>query len=237
MQTNQQQLYCLDQESLAGRFVTSCEAWDHFARHQFVERLANGSLPADCFKYYLIQDYIFLIHFSRAWALAAYKATTIEEIRECAATVHALINEEIQLHVTYCAGFGIDEACMAATPEHPANLAYTRFVMELGHAGDLLDLLTALAPCVVGYGEIGVRLQQTAKTEGNPFAEWISAYGGAEYRAVVDRASAQLDRVARARLGDITSSPRMGELQGIFDRATALEIDFWQMGLDAETAN
>ena len=35
------------------------------------------------------------------------------------------------------------------------NLAYTRYVLEAGFSGDFLDLMAALAPCVLGYGEIG----------------------------------------------------------------------------------
>jgi len=233
MASESRRLFCLSAESLAGRLVNGCAAWDQFTHHVFVERLAAGDLPAHCFRYYLIQDYRFLIHFSRAWALAAYKSSTIDDIRECAATVHNLINDEIRLHVNYCADFGLDEASMAATPEHPANMAYTRFVMETGHAGDLLDLLAALAPCVVGYGEIGARLQQNARHNNNTYAAWITTYGGAEYRLVVTRASEQLDRVAKSRLGDLWSSPRLVQLQQTFDTATALEIAFWQMGLDA----
>ena len=39
--------------------------------------------------------------------------------------------------------------------EHQATVAYTRFVLDCGAAGDLLDLHVALAPCVIGYAEIG----------------------------------------------------------------------------------
>ena len=47
---------------------------------------------------------------------------------------------------------------MEALPEARAPMPYTRYVLEKGLAGDILDLHTALAPCVVGYGEIGAHL-------------------------------------------------------------------------------
>lgn len=223
--------------SLAGRLVRATAGpWRAYTRHPFVQGLQTGALPEAAFRLYLVQDYRFLVHFARAWALAAAKAEEVAEIRACAATVHALIDEELRLHVAYCAGFGLEEAALARAEDRPATRAYASYVLERGLSGDLLDLLVALAPCVVGYGEIGARLigDPATRLEGNPYRAWIETYAGAAYARVVEAAVAQLDRVAAARLGaDPTASPRWPELVSTFARATALEIDFWQMGLDA----
>ena len=63
--------------------------WHAYTRHAFVEGLRDGSLPRAAFLDYLVQDYIFLIHFSRAWALAVTKADTVDEMRLAAGTVNA----------------------------------------------------------------------------------------------------------------------------------------------------
>ena len=118
--------------------------WTRYTRHAFVEGMRDGSLPRAAFLHYLVQDYIFLIHFSRAWALAVTKAETVEEMRLCAATVNALINEEIALHVRTCAEAGLSEDALQGAEEAAGNLAYTRYVLDAGHSGDLLDLLAAL---------------------------------------------------------------------------------------------
>ena len=132
--------------------------WDAYTRHAFVQALGDGSLPRAAFLTYLVQDYLFLIQFSRAWALAVVKAGDLQEMRACSATVHALLDQEMALHVQTCAAAGIDTAAMLATPEAVGNMAYTRYVLEAGYSGDFLDLLAALMPCVLGYGEIGARL-------------------------------------------------------------------------------
>jgi len=221
--------------SLAAALRGACaQHWDAYVNHGFVRRLAAGTLDQASYKHFLIQDYLFLRQFARAWALVAYKAGDLVEMRAASETVDALINQELQLHVQTCAGWGISEDEMAATPEARANMAYTRFVLETGHAGDLLDLLAALAPCVIGYGEIGARLAADPDTvwDGNPFREWLDLYSGDEFQAVGRGASAQLDRVAQARIGgDVTRSPRWPELCRIFGQATRLEIGFWDMGL------
>ena len=84
--------------------------WTSYTQHAFVNGLGDGSLPRQAFLHYLVQDYVFLIHFSRAWALGITKAETVDEMRLCASTVDALINEEIALHVKTCGDAGITEA-------------------------------------------------------------------------------------------------------------------------------
>lgn len=208
------------------------DAWRAYTRHAFVEGLGDGTLPRAAFLYYLRQDYVFLVHFARAWALAVTKADSIADMRACAATVHALIDEELRLHVETCAAEGIAEAELESTAEHPANLAYTRYVLDRGHSGDMADLLAALAPCVLGYGEIGARLGAEATSEA--YRDWIDTYAGAPYQATATDVGALIDRVVAARLGpDPTAHPRWPDLARTFATATRLEAAFWQMGWDA----
>lgn len=54
--------------------------WHRFTNHPFVLALGNGELPLDSFKKYLVQDYLYLVHFARANALASYKAKNIRDI-------------------------------------------------------------------------------------------------------------------------------------------------------------
>lgn len=223
-------------DSLAGRLKAACaDDWRDFTEHAFVRQLAAGTLPEASFRHFLIQDYLFLINFARAYALAVYKSADLDDMREAAATLNALLQTEMQLHVDYCREWGLSEEQMAATPEARANLAYTRYVLETGMAGDLLDLLVALAPCVCGYGEIGARMtaDPATKMDGNPYRAWIELYGGDEFQDLTRNATAQLDRVAARRIGgDPAASGRWGSLCTVFRTATRLERDFWQMGLD-----
>ena len=208
--------------------------WESYVYHPFVQGMGEGSLPKAAFKHYLIQDYLFLIHFSRAYALAVFKSDNLDDMRQSAATMDALLNEEMKLHISYCADWGITEAVLEAEPEAAANLAYTRYVMERGMSGDILDLLVALAPCVMGYAEIGSRLAEEYRSglKKNPYAPWIEMYSSNEYQQAAAGAYGQLERVAMSRLGeDYTSSGRWKALCETFATATRLEAGFWEMGL------
>src|SRR5438270_2589717 len=169
------------------RLIAAAEAdWPAHTRHEFVRRLASGDLPEAAFRRYLVQDYLFLLHFARAWGLAVYKSETLDEMRRAQSLVAATLEVEIGLHVEYCRGWGLSEAAMAAEPEASETLAYTRFVLDRGLAGDRLDLEVALSPCVIGYAEIAAeRLADPAtRRDGNPYREWVEMYAGADYQAL-----------------------------------------------------
>ena len=214
----------------------AAEAWQAYTRHDFVRQLARGELPEACFRHYLKQDYLFLKHFARAWALAVVKAQSLEDMRACAATVNGLLNEEMALHVGYCAEWGISEKELQQVPEAPANMLYTRYVLDVGQGGDLLDLLAALAPCFLGYAEIGAWIvaDPETKLEGNPYKAWIEMYAGEDFQDAARSSENQLNRLAgqRGLDGDPTASPRWPSLSRIFGDAVRLEIGFWDMGLN-----
>ena len=208
----------------------SGDGWESYTRHEFVEKLSDGSLPRVAFLHYLRQDYVFLTHFSRAWALAAVKSEHYDELIAASSMVHTLVSEEMQLHVRTCQAAGISSDDLAATPERTENLAYTRYVLESGYSGDLLDLLTTLAPCVMGYGEIGDRLMKESKS--SIYGEWINTYGGADYQNAAKSIGELLDGAFERRLGpSFYKAPRWHSLCARFRKAVELEIVFWQMGM------
>lgn len=205
--------------------------WHRYTRHEFVLALARGDLPEAAFRRYLVQDYLFLLHFARTWGLAVYKSDTLGEMRRAQALVAATLDVEIGLHIEYCRGWGLSETRMAAEPEALETIAYTRFVIDRGLAGDRLDLEVALAPCVVGYAEIAAERMADPATrlDGNRYREWLEMYAGDEYQSLAREFAAALDEQFARRGGD----GRLPALAANFTAATRLEAAFWQMGLDA----
>lgn len=208
--------------------------WDSYVNHAFVRQLGDGSLPAEAFRTYLLQDYLFLIQFSRAWALAAYKSRTMDDIRTAQEGLSGIL-KETELHVRICERWGLSPADIARVEEHQATVAYTRFVLDCGAAGDLLDLHVSLSPCVIGYAEIGRMLAPEgveALPAEHPYREWIGEYAGAEFQRLAVLARKNLDDLASRSM----TERRFEELVDIFAKASRLEADFWQMGLDGASA-
>ncbi|MBB2204450.1 TenA family protein [Gluconacetobacter takamatsuzukensis] len=217
------------EQGLAGRLRRDCGAdWERFIHHPFVRGMADGTLPEADFQRFLIQDYLYLIQYARAYALAIYKADTMEGMRSASAIVSGLLDTELALHIAYCAGWGLCVEDLHGQPESLELLAYTRFILDRGQTGDLLDLIVTLAPCLIGYGEIGARLMADPATrrEGNPYWDWIALYGGEKFIGLVEAGLDTLESLA----GRYGAEGRYPALLSEFRTAVKLEAAFWYAG-------
>ncbi|TYC50365.1 thiaminase II [Rhodobacterales bacterium] len=209
----------------------AAQQWDAYTRHEFVLRLGGATLPQACFRHYLVQDYLFLIQFARAYALAVYKSPSMGDMRHALEGVKAILDVELELHLEMCRGWGMSREAIEAAREDTSTMAYTRFVLDAGMSGDLLDLQTALAPCILGYAEIGATLKsQATDLSDNPYRRWIEEYAGKEYQEVACGFEDWFNRTAT----DYLTEARYPRLLSTFERACRLESDFWQMGMNAD---
>ncbi|ARS51803.1 hypothetical protein B9G99_01905 [Kushneria konosiri] len=87
--------------------------WRAYIEHDFVRQLGAATLSEESFRHYLKQDYLFLIHFARAWGLAVYKSRDMTELRHSLDNLKTIVDTEMGLHVTYCREWGIDESFSA----------------------------------------------------------------------------------------------------------------------------
>ncbi len=217
--------------NLFNRLKSDCDAdWKSYAEHEFVEQMGNGTLAKESFQHYLVQDYLFLIQFARAYALAIYKSRNLTEMRGCLEGLKAILDTEMQLHLKLCAEWGLDEAAIKKSPEAKSTIAYTRYVLEAGQAGDILDLFVALSPCMIGYAEIGTRLSKlpNGQPEDNPYTVWISEYASDGYQEVATGAGRLLDTLAETSFTE-ARYPRLLEW---VRQAARLEAEFWTMGME-----
>ena len=194
-----------------------------------MRQLESGTLPRAAFRTYLVQDYLFLIQFARAYALAVYKGRNLADMRAAQAGLSAILDVEMDLHVRLSERWGLSAIDLETAPEHAATIAYTRFVLDCGASGDLLDLHVALAPCVIGYAEIAARIAspEMATLSEHPYREWIIEYSGEPYARVAASARRQLENLAARAM----TEQRFTDLAALFGKASRLEADFWQMAL------
>jgi len=208
--------------------------WRKYTHHDFATQMARGTLSEDLFKNYLIQDYLYLTHFARTHALAAYKSKTMDAIT-ASATIILHIEHEMELHLSYCREFGISKADIESPSrkESLACVAYSRYVLDVGQSEDWLALQMALAPCLLGYGETAQRLyreKESVTTEqGNRYWRWVENYVADDYQEAVRVGSALIEK------NILKQSPnRIEELVRIFVRATEMEVRFWDFDAHLE---
>jgi thiaminase (transcriptional activator TenA) len=160
--------------------------WEAIFRHPFVKGIGDGTLPRDRFEFYLKQDYVYLIDFSRVLALASAKSRTLPDMGTFAALLHATLNTEMALHRKICAAFGIAEEELARTRKSPVTSAYTDLLVRTAYEGGFSDILAVLLPCACGYVEIGTRLKSEGLPEDRFYRDWIEAYSSPEFREFAD---------------------------------------------------
>ena len=199
--------------------------------HPFVTGIGDGTLDVERFKYYIRQDYLYLIDYSRVLALASARAPDLETMGWFARLLHETLNTEMELHRGFCARFGVSARELEETRAAPTTLAYTRFLLNVAHQGSFPELAASFLPCQWGYWEVGDHLARRGEPQAAPlYGEWIRMYMAPEYKALADWARGLADRLAE----------RTGPEEGARMRETYLtslryEYLFWDMAYNMES--
>src|SRR5438552_3348920 len=144
--------------SLGGMMRFSDEAWQQAAglreaihRLPFNTELAAGTLSRERFRFYILQDAIYLGDYARVLALAAAKATEIATLQAFASSALGAVAVEQALHGRYLQEFGVDPADVAAAEPMPDCLAYTSFLFATAYQKPW-EVLVAATHVLTGPG-------------------------------------------------------------------------------------
>ncbi|PYM94224.1 MAG: thiaminase II [Candidatus Rokuibacteriota bacterium] len=197
-------------------------------RHPFLRGLTDGSLPRESFKFYAVQDALYLREFARALSLAAARAPEDDWIIMFNEHAAGALKVERALHESFFKDFGLTPAEVAATPLAPTNLAYTSYLLAVAYGSPFHEAMAALLPCYWIYWEVGKELERMGS--GDPlYKRWIGTYASEDFGGVVRAVLAATDRVA-ARL---TPAER-DAMRAHFVTTSRYEWMFWDMGLRRE---
>lgn len=198
--------------------------WQAIFAHPFVTGIGDGSLPRDRFEFYLRQDYVYLVDFSRVFALASAKSRNVPDMGRFAALLGATLNTEMELHRKTCRAFGISAEELERTRKGMITSAYTDFLVRTCYEGGLSDILAVLTPCACGYAEIGRRLLSGGLPE-DPFCrEWIRTYSSPEFLDLAGWLVEKTDEHA----GD-ASAQRRESLYRLYETSARFEYLFFDM--------
>jgi len=199
--------------------------WQQTLHHPFVRGIGDGSLPVEKFKFYIRQDYVFLIEYSRVLALATAKGPDLATMEKFADLLHATLNTEMALHRGYAEKFGISRGELEETQPAPTTVAYTRHLLHVAALGSPGEIVASLFPCQWGYYEIGAALARQGEPRGQPlYAEWIRVYASPEYAALARWIRGLLDG-----LGEHAGSWEQGRMEEHALLSARYEHAFWEM--------
>jgi thiaminase/transcriptional activator TenA len=164
--------------------AASADVWEAQHAHPFVRGIGDGTLPEDRFRWYVRQDFRFLVDYGRLLALGAARAPRLDDMRRLAGLAQGVLETEMALHAGFAERWGIGAAELEAEPMAPATAAYTDFLLRTAALGDFAELVGALLPCMWGYAEVGGRLARAGVPDHAGYATWIATYADPEFQAL-----------------------------------------------------
>ena len=203
--------------------------WEAMFHHPFVKGIGDGTLSRDRFEFYLKQDYVYLIDFSRVFALACAKSRTLAEMGTFAALLHATLNTEMALHRKTCAAFGIAEEELATTRKSPVTSAYTDLLVRTAYEGEVSDIVAVLLPCACGYAEIGKRLESEGLPGDRFYRDWIDTYSSPEFQEFADWLIGRMNEHAAD-----APAQRREQWQRLYESSARHEYLFFDMSWNKE---
>ena len=180
---------------------------------KFVQGIKNGDLPKTKFQEYLAQDYFFLESFARAYGLAVSKSRNKKNIKTLSVLLSG-VSEELILHETYAKEWDID---LTTNLIGPATKKYTDFLEEVSLNLSLIEIMSAMTPCMRLYSWLGKKLLNMISD--NPYKEWILTYSDESF----DNLAKSLENL----IDEYDESYDIEQVNFLYKRAMELELDFF----------
>ena len=205
--------------------------WEANHNHPFVKGIGDGTLDQAKFRFYMCQDYVFLIDYSKLFALGSIKSDTVERMGKFAGLLDATLNVEMELHRQYAETFGITREELENTVPAPITLAYAKYMLDVAHNGSLAELVSSLLPCMWSYAEIGRQLKAAnCSPEGSLYQEWIDMYASQEFGELAEWLIGVMNELAEG-----LPERLLAKLEHHFVTTSRYEYMFWDMSHRQET--
>ena len=204
--------------------------WEACLRHPFVTGIGDGTLDMEKFRYFMLQDYLYLFDYARVFALGVVKARDPELMRVFAANVDAILGGEMKIHRAYMKRLDITEEQVFSIKPALANLSYTNYMLSVAQTGGPMEIVASILACSWSYAEIGQALAAIPCAAEHPFyGEWIRGYASEEYAATNQALIELMDSLA-ADAGE----EQLAYLTDVFVNCSRYELGFWDMAWDVQ---
>ena len=208
--------------------VMTAKSWEKSMTHPFVVELAEGRLPEEAFKRYLVQDMYYLNHYSKIHALAAVQAEETAVTHMLLKQAQETIAAEMLMHTEHARLLGMSTTIQTDIRPLPTAYGYTSHLYRVAMAGSLGQTIAGLLPCYWLYADIGSYYRDSKPA--NPlYASWLENYGSELFQR---ETQVQIDLLNR--LAELSSEAEKEKMRDAFKRAKEYELAFWEMAYAGE---
>lgn len=202
------------------------DIWEAYNQHDFVLGIQNGTLDKEKFKYYIIQDYIYLIDYARVFAIGLAKAKSPETMKFFNSYVQLLVDGELNIHKGYMGKFSVTEAELRSTPTALDNLSYTSYMLRVAYEEGEEEILAAILSCAYSYEIIAANILKNnpRACEHEFYGDWVKGYSAESYSRANAYLMDMLDRLTNG-----FTDEQKKHLSDIFVACSRYEMAFWDL--------
>ncbi|KAB8126286.1 thiaminase II [Gracilibacillus oryzae] len=199
--------------------------WHAYLEHPFVKGLGEGTLDQEKFKHWLKQDYVYLIDYSRLFALGSAKAEDLETMTVFAKLLHGVLDLEMDLHRKYAAEFGISAEELEKTEPSAITVAYTSYMLNVSQRGGVENVIASVLACEWSYHFIGKSLASwPGALDDNFYSSWVKLYSSNEFAELAAHCKRLMNKIAEDK-----PEQELKRLEEIVIRTSQFEYMFWDM--------
>lgn len=205
--------------------AAAAEIWEEYNKHPFVLGIQNGSLEKDKFRYYIIQDYLYLEEYAKAFAIGVAKAGSLKTA-DLFAKYIPVMNGELNIHNGYLARLGVTQEEIDSAERSLDNLSYTSYMLRVAYEEGEAEILAAILACAYSYQIIAEKIVKNNPNSVNDefYGDWIRGYTSPDY--------AKDNEILLTELNLMTESyteKQIKHLVDIFVACSRYELAFWEM--------
>ena len=203
----------------------AAEVWTAYNEHPFVLGIQNGTLEREKFRFYMIQDYLYLGDYAKIFALGVAKATSLSNAMLFSRYI-SVMNGELNVHSNYMARLGITQEDIDSAKRALDSLSYTSYMLRVAYEETEVEIVAAILACAYSYEVIAKKMVENnpAAVDDEFYGSWISGYVSEEY--------SEENRVLIELLDDMTKSytpAQIEHLKDVFLACSRYEMAFWDL--------
>lgn len=202
------------------------DIWEGYLNHPFVHGIADGSLDIQKFRFYLLQDYVYLFDYAKVFAQGVVKSRDPEIMRVFATSVANILGGEMNIHRGYMNRLGITEAEAERVKPSLNNESYTSYMRAVAAEEGPAEIMAAVLSCALSYEYIAkwIVTNYPNADQHEFYGEWVQGYASEDYAAENRKLVAYMERLSEG-----YTESQLARLTNIFVACSRYESMFWDM--------
>lgn len=218
--------------NIVDRMLAASEnIWAAYYEHPFIKGIEDGTLDIRKFRFYIIQDYLYLIDYMRSFAIGVAKAKSPESLRIFSQYVKQITEVEMDIHRGFVGELNISKEEIDSTRQSYMNLSYTSYMLRVAYEEGEAEIIAAGLACAYSYEVICRKIaENNPQAVNHPvYGAWVSGYVSEEYHK-----ENEMLINALLTLTETYSEEKLSHLIDIFVMCSRYELDFWNMSWKME---